>query len=141
MLLTVENLRAAGVGEPWTWGWRDAVRFSEVDRLGHVNNLAYVAWIETLRVRWFVEAGLTEYGPDDPWFVMRRQSVDYVRETELFAEYLVLQRVAHVGTSSFTLACEVWVGERVHATAEVVVVQVRDGAKAPLSEETRARVT
>ena len=141
MLLTTEDLRAAGVDAPWTWGWRDSVRFSEVDRLGHVNNLAYVEWIETLRVRWFVATGLTGYGPDDPWFVVRRQNVDYLRETAIFAEYLVVQRVAHIGTSSFTLASEIRVDGRLHATAEVVVVQVRDGAKAALTPETRARLT
>ena len=141
MLLTADELRASGVDAPWSWGWRDAVRFSEIDRLGHVNNAAYAVWMETLRVRWFMASGLTRYGRDDPWFVVRRQSIDYRAEMRFPQDYLVLQRLAGTGRTSFTLACEVRSGGAVHATGEVVVVQVRDGAKAPLSEETRARLS
>ena len=141
MILPSQSLRELGIERPWTWGWRDAVRFSEIDRLGHVNNAAYAVWLETLRVHWFIESGLSSYGPDDPFLVVRRQSIDYLAEMRFPQEYVVIQHVAATGRTSFTLACEVRSGGTVHARGEVVVVQVRDGAKAPLSRETLARLT
>ncbi len=79
--LPVLELRAAGVPAPWTFGLRDKVRFYELDALNHVNNTPYLLWFETLRVRWFSDYGLSDYGPDDPTFVLKGVTCDYSRRS------------------------------------------------------------
>jgi hypothetical protein len=57
------QLAAAGLEGHWVLGHRDKVRFSEIDQLNHVNNVAYLRWFEVLRVRYFVMWGMTRYAP------------------------------------------------------------------------------
>ena len=49
-LLSLPEIRAAGVPEPWAFGRRDWVRSGEVDSQRHVNKTVYLAWFETVRV-------------------------------------------------------------------------------------------
>ena len=72
------EIAAAGVPGDWVYGYADRVRFAEIDRLNHVNNLAYLQWFEVLRVRYFVAMGLTKYLDDDPQIVHGRVSRDLV---------------------------------------------------------------
>ena len=75
--LDISALRGLGIPEPWVFGQADRVRFYEIDALGHVNNTAYLRWFETVRVGWFSEYGFSDYGPDDPTFVLRAITCDY----------------------------------------------------------------
>ena len=71
MILDRDALAARGLSAPF--GWADSVRFGELDALGHVNNIVYLAWFETVRMRYLAARGLTAYRPEDPTFVLRRQ--------------------------------------------------------------------
>ncbi len=106
-----------------------AVRFSDVDVFGHVNNVAYVELFQEARIKTFSE--LTAGLPDDTpplSVVVARTELDYLRPVLFRAEpYAVRTRVAEVGRTSFVLASELVDPEApadtaVMARARVVVV-------------------
>ena len=59
--LTPEEQAEAGLPRVWPFAIADRVRFGEVDRLGHVNNAAYLTWYETARTAWIIEVGLSDW--------------------------------------------------------------------------------
>ena len=136
MLLDAAALAAEGL--TGQIGWRDAVRFGEVDPLGHVNNLAYIAWFETVRVRFLTVRGLTAYRPDDPGFVVRRLDAEYRAEMRLHDAYVVTAATTRIGRTSFEQAYEVHADGGVTATGSCTLVAVREGRPSPLTEAMRA---
>ena len=134
--LPVQDLRDAGIPGPWTFGVRDRVRFYELDALNHVNNTAYLRWFETLRVRWFSDYGLSDYGPDDPTFVLRGVTCDYHAPLYLHDDYVVTARCASFRTTSFRKDYAVWVRGKLCTTGSaVVVITDKTGErKEPLTE-------
>ena len=136
--LPADTLRAEGIPEPWTFGQADRVRFYELDALGHVNNTAYLRWFETVRVGWFAEYGISDYGPDDPTFVVRSLTCDYAAPLFLNDRYIVTARCVSFRTSSFVKHYAVWSDGVLKAEGHTVIVQtdVAGTTKTPLSEKT-----
>lgn len=101
------------------------VRFSDVDLLGHVNNVRYLDYLHEalvdLVVGVYQEARVS--GTVDQ--VVARTEIDYVGQMNLRAEpYDVWCRVAEVGATSVTVEAEIRDGERVMARARVVEVNL-----------------
>jgi len=126
---------------PRTPGWSEHgvqrrpvhVRFSDVDLLGHVNNVRYVDYLQDtetdLLVGVFVEAAVN--GHVD-MFVARTE-IDYLGQMNLRREpYEVRTRLSAVGTTSLTLESEIRDGDRVMARAWVVEVNVDEHGR-PMS--------
>jgi len=115
------------------------VRFSDVDLLGHVNNVRYLDYVHEasvdLMIGVFVEAQVS--GTVD--MVVARSEIDYVGQMNLRAEpYDVWSRVAEIGTTSITFESEIRDGDRPMARARVVEVNLaEDGSPAPLLPEHR----
>ena len=87
------------------------IRFSDQDPLGHVNNVAYAAYIEAARTMFL--GGLLN--PDDnPGidYVLARVVIDYVKETHYPGTVDVGGRVTTVGTKSITSGYGVFVGDQ-----------------------------
>ncbi len=135
MMLDAAALAARGL--PGQVGWADSVRFAELDPLGHVNNVAYLAWFEAVRVRYLLTFGLTAYGPDDPGFVVRRLDADYLAEMKLHDDYVVTAATTRTGRTSFDQSYEVHADGAVTATGTCTVVMVRDGRPSPLTQPMR----
>jgi acyl-CoA thioester hydrolase len=110
------------------------VRFSDVDLLGHVNNVRYVDYVQDAATDFivgvFIEAAVD--GQVDLEVV--RTEIDYLGQMNLRREpYDVWTRVAQVGTTSLTLECEIRDGDRVMARARVVDANLDDeGRTTPL---------
>ncbi len=136
MLLDANALRARGL--PGQVGWADSVRFAELDPLGHVNNVAYLAWFEAVRVRYLLTFGLTAYRPDDPGFVVRRLDAEYRAELKLHDDYAVTAATTRIGRTSFEQSYEVHAARGLAATGTCTVVMVRGGRPAPLTDAMRA---
>ncbi len=138
--LSVETLRAAGIPSPWTFGQADRVRFYELDALGHVNNTAYLRWFETVRVGWFAEYGISFYRPEDPTFVLRKITCEYLAPMFLNDAYVVTARCVHVRTTSFTKEYAVWSeGDcKVTGSAVIVMTDTAGTTKVPLPDAMRA---
>jgi acyl-CoA thioester hydrolase len=101
------------------------VRFSDVDLLGHVNNVRYLDYLQDaqtdLAVGVFREARVN--GTVD--LVVARNEIDYIGQMNLRPEpYDVWARVEAIGTTSVTYELELRDDDRVMARSRVVTVNV-----------------
>ena len=109
------------------------MRFSDVDLLGHVNNVRYFDYVHEAQVEVmtgvFQEARIS--GTVD--MVVARSEMDHVGQMNVRPEaYDVWSRVAAVGRTSVTFESEIRDGERVMARSRVVEVNVdEDGHPLP----------
>ena len=75
-------------------------RFSDLDQLGHVNNVVYGDYIQVARIR--VNRRVRAEGVEMPAQVVARQEIDYIRPLHLNPEPIVVEVwVASVGNSSY----------------------------------------
>ncbi len=114
----------------------DRVRFYEIDALGHVNNIAYLRWFETVRVRWMEDLGLRSEGVHS---VLRTQGCGYHAPMFLGDAYVVVTRCAQVGTTSMRMDYGVWADGALKADGHAVVVAVDAGGarKVAVPDSTR----
>ena len=99
-----------------------AVRWSDQDSYGHVNNVKFFDYVQEARVALLRE--VLGWQPQDVW-VIARQDVDYHRPLDFRTRpYRVRTAVTAIGNRSFTLAAEVLDPDSgmVFATARTVVV-------------------
>ena len=126
-LLDTDTLADAGLGG-FSYGYRDRVRFYELDALNHVNNVVFLRWFETIRVAYFQDYGFSKYSPDDPMLVVRRATADFIAPAHQNDEYVVAARTRVIKPSSFVMAYAVASEGKLWATGDAVVVSVdRDG--------------
>ncbi|MCL3883439.1 thioesterase family protein [Marivita sp. GX14005] len=139
--LSPEQQRAADLAEPWPLAHVDRVRFSELDPLGHVNNVAYLTWFEIARVAYFKHIGLSRYrdAEAEPRIVIRRGELDWLKEMHADEPYVITSKTVAYRTSSFTMAQEVWSGGTQRAAFRGVIVLLRpDGSgKMPIPQAIR----
>lgn len=97
------------------------IRFSDQDPLGHVNNVAYAAYIEAARTMFL--GGLLDpeqnAGID---FILARVVIDYVKESHYPNTVDVGARVLKLGTKSITTGYGCFIGDDCVATSESVNV-------------------
>ena len=118
------------------------VPYGDVDAMGHLNNVAYLRYLEWARQKYW----LTMRGTDDFWqidFVMARTEIDY-RSSVNMGEVLEIEiHVSRMGNSSFDFAYRV-VGPDGRLVAEAKTTQVcydwQTRAAKPLSPERRLEI-
>ncbi|MEM6728946.1 MAG: thioesterase family protein [Pseudomonadota bacterium] len=134
--LLAPDLRAADIPEPWAFGLQDQVRFGELDVLAHVNNAAYLAWFENLRIHYFRAYGVHNYrdGPL-PRIVLKSVSLEFLAEVKLHDVYVMAGRTVSFRRTSWAMEYGVWVnGEMTTRGGAVLVNLGQDGVKAALPE-------
>ena len=118
------------------------VPYGDVDAMGHLNNVAYLAYLEWARQKyWLAMRGSTDYLDID--FVVARAEIDY-RSSVAMGEVLDIEvHVSRVGDSSFDFTYRV-TGPDGRLVAEAKTTQVsfdwRARAKTRLSEERRRQI-
>ena len=141
--LTPDQQTAAGVPEPWPFALADRVRFSELDPLKHVNNVAYMVWLEMSRVSYFKHMGLSSYQDPatEPRLVIRRGEIDWLKEMLDGEDYVVVTKVIGYRTTSFTMHQQIWSGGTLRAEFKCVVVLLNpDGnGRYPIPDAIKAR--
>jgi acyl-CoA thioester hydrolase len=100
----------------WT---RVTIRFSDEDRMGHVNNAAYSVWIEAARVAYLESLYRPGTSLDT---VLARITVDFLKETTWPGEVEVGSRMLGVGNKSLRTGYGVFRGDACLATSECVNV-------------------
>ncbi len=86
---------------------RSRVAFSDLDMLGHVNNVTYVRWAETIRVDYVADVlGDTIDGRSG--CILANQSWNYLAPIAPRSEIAVATRVSRIGTKSFEQLYEIW---------------------------------
>jgi acyl-CoA thioester hydrolase len=101
------------------------VRFSDIDLLGHVNNVRYVEYVEEATTAMSIEVFQEARVNGTVSLMVARTEIDYVGQLNLRPEpYDVWSRVAHVGTTSYSAVSEIRDGDAVMARARIVKVSV-----------------
>lgn len=96
-------------------------RFKDLDPLNHVSNATFLDYIMEARVRLYLDIDPDVLRAGNQ--VVARQEINYRAPIEYSAAPLVLRTwVSHIGTSSFTIECQIWDEGVLAADAKSVVV-------------------
>ena len=130
-------------------GWRHlepiAVRWGDMDSMGHVNNAKYFTYCESARMSYFAAVRMPEHretptqGP-----ALAAANLNFRRQVRYPAELDVFTRVVEIGRSSFKmeyLLVQRDTGERVADGHGVIVwVDYATGTSNPLPESLRRAI-
>ena len=116
------------------------VRWRDMDAFGHVNNAAYLGYVEEARVAWF-RALTPDWDGAAAAPIMAAVTMNYRRPIAWPAELIVELHAGRIGTKSLTLGHRVIdAGDpsRLYADGHTVLVWVdRAGATVPLPDAVR----
>ena len=110
------DLRQRSIYRHWT---RVSLRFSDEDRMGHVNNAVYLSWLEVCRVDYLYSLFQANEALDT---VLARITVDYLKETRYPGEVEVGGVLTRVGNRSMSSAYGVFRDSECLAISEAVNV-------------------
>ena len=117
------------------------VRYDDLDTYRHVNNKAFLSFIEDARVRYMLDAaGFRHHYTGSIGAMIVHASIDYTSQIQALEEVTVLTRTARFGSSSVTLHHLLLSGEsgsapetkRVSAVSTSVVVTMDLEANSPI---------
>ena len=98
-------------------------RWSDNDAYGHVNNVVYYAWFDTVVNRWLVENGVLDIARSDVVGLVVETGCRYFRPLAYPAPVEVGFRIAHLGRTSIRYELGVF-GEEPQAAAQGHFVHV-----------------
>ena len=124
---------------------RFPVHWGEMDALGHVNHIRYIAWFETARMAMFERLGLTETGDTTMGPILAHVSCDYPAPVGWPADIAVGARIGRVGRTSLVTEYAIFVDgeapvEVARGQAIIVLYSYRDGVKVPVPDTLRAAI-
>jgi acyl-CoA thioester hydrolase len=117
----------------------EKIRFSDTDMIGHVNNVAFAALLESGRTA-YAHAHLFPHMPDGSVVVMARVEIDYRRELHWPAAVDIGSRVVSIGRSSYVIGQGIFRGEICITTGRTTLVLIDRLTRraAPLPDAYRA---
>ncbi len=95
---TAPDLTDAGAFRRWT---PVSLRFSDQDSLGHINNVAYAAYVEQARVA-FIDTFLRNRGDSGLDYILASVNIDYRREMHFPGTVDIGTRLLRIGNKSIT---------------------------------------
>lgn len=114
-------------------------RFNDTDMLGHLNNSAYLEYLEVARLALNDEyAALAGEGL---LAVLASLTIDFRREAFLGQDIEVLHLIERIGNTSFSYHFRILARGQVVAEGRSVQVQVQQGKPAPLGSAQREHMT
>jgi acyl-CoA thioester hydrolase len=125
--------------EYYQFWYSEKIRFSDTDMIGHVNNVAFAALIESGRVG-FTRGGVLDGLPKEMLVVMARIELDYRAELHWPAEVDIGSRLLRIGRSSFSIGNGVFHGPKCAATSvtTLVVINRETRRSSAIPEDVRA---
>jgi len=131
-------------GARWVFCHSDEVRFSDLDVMGHLNNVAFLVFVESARVAYFRSgAPAGEIGlPPGHGILIAEQKISYRLPGHLGDRIDTFLRPDDLGRTSFRIEFEMRVGSRVIADGYSIMVYYDRAAARPqpLPEPLRARL-
>ena len=112
------------------------LRWADIDRYGHANNVAYLSWFDTAVNDFYAEHGFL--ASTDPHFVVAETGCTFHREVRFSDAIGIGVRAARIGRSSVTYDLAVFANEEPFARAQgrYVHVLVADaGGTVPIEGE------
>jgi acyl-CoA thioester hydrolase len=98
------------------------VRFSDLDILGHVNNVIYLSYFEMARIHYFTAL----VGPKWDWLkegvVLVKNDVEYHIPILLHDEPSIFLFVKNIGNKSFSLGYKIIINDKLHTTGGSTLV-------------------
>jgi len=118
----------------------EKIRYQDVDRYGHVNNVAFSIYAESGRVDFLEQVSPGSILGDGSVWVIARLITNFLRQVHYPGEVRVGTRALRLGRSSATLGQGLFVADQCFATAESVVVLIdsNDGHSLSIPAATRA---
>lgn len=134
--LPIEALNDPATYRVWT---PEKIRYQDVDRYGHVNNVAFTIYAESGRVDFLEQVLPGSILGDGTVWVIARLITNFLRQVHYPGEVRVGTRALRLGRSSATLGQGMFVGEHCFATAESVVVLINseEGRSLAIPDATR----
>ena len=117
-----------------------SLRYADLDTLGHINNVAYLSFVETAGVNFLEQAGQAVDG--DLGWVTARVELDYLAEARFPGAVRVGSRALEVGRTSCRMVHGLFKDGTVVATCRRVMVLMdrRAGRPAPIGEALRSNL-
>ena len=142
--LTHDQQRTFGIAPPAPLALADRVRFGELDALNHVNNVAYMRWFETLRIRYTQDWGISHHvaQPGDPRIVIRSGQIHYRQEMHMDQDYIATCGCIGFRNTSFSLRQQIWADGSLRASFDCVMVLLQNdgsGDRFALPEHLKSR--
>jgi acyl-CoA thioester hydrolase len=106
-------------------------RWLDVDVYGHVNNVVYYAYFDTVINRFLVDEGKLDVARDDAIGVCAESQCTYVRSVGFPDELTAAMRVAKIGTTSVTYEIAIFRGDALSAHGRFVHVFVDRTTRTP----------
>ncbi len=103
----------------WT---RDLVRFQDLDRLGHVNNVSFAIYLESGRVDFLETLNPGSTAGRGLGWVIARLELDFIGEAHYPAAVDIGSRVLRLGRSSCIIGQGLFIGARCFGAAQNVCV-------------------
>ena len=120
------------------------VQWGDMDSFGHVNNVVYLRWFESVRIAYFERAGILSQMPEvGP--IQARQEIDYRLPLRYPDRLLVSATVSKLGNTSFTMGLRLRSHGNQRAIAAegvavIVMMDYRNNRKVPLGADLRKRI-
>ncbi|HYN37661.1 MAG TPA: thioesterase family protein [Rhodospirillales bacterium] len=118
----------------WT---RDTVRFSDVDRYRHINNVAIATYCETGRVEYAERLWPGSTAGESAGWVIVKLTVGFLAQAHYPGEVRIGTRVERIGRTSVTIGQGLFKDGACFATGEAILVWVRlgdDGGPMPFPQ-------
>ena len=112
------------------------LRWADIDRYGHANNVAYLSWFDTAVNALYAEHGILT---DEPRFIVAETGCAFHREVRFGEEVAIGVRPTRIGSSSVTYDLAVFVGGEAEARAQGRYVHVLVGPDGPVPIDARRR--
>jgi acyl-CoA thioester hydrolase len=119
-----------------------AIRFSDIDSVGHVNNAIYLTYFEVARINYWREVinwNLSENG-----IIVGRSEVNYLKQITLDDQIFCYVRTTRIGNSSFdvmhVLVKKTPNGEEICTTGKTVCISYDYTANKSISIPNRERL-
>lgn len=98
------------------------VRFSDLDLLGHVNNVIYLSYFEMARIHYFHPLLGDNWDWQKEGIVLVNNQVTYKKPIYLHDKPIITIHVTNIGTKSFTIGYEVIVNNENRASGTSTLV-------------------
>lgn len=112
------------------------LRWGDMDALGHVNNIMYFRFFETVRLAWYEQLGYAPLGEGDEGLVIVDNHAEYLLPV-VYPANLYVQMGGHsVGRSSFISTYTITVGDTLttRGSSRIVWVNNREMKSKPLPD-------
>jgi acyl-CoA thioester hydrolase len=114
------------------------IRFSDIDRLGHVNNSIYNQYLDVARLDYMNQTigKLTNW--DDKTIVLVHVACDFAQPTHMTDKIFVTTRIAKIGNRSVTMHQEIIDDKgnvKVKSLSILSTLDVKNNASFPIPEE------